>query len=68
MRVLVTGGAGYIGSHASLRLLEDGHEVVSIDNVSRGHAQAESVLRQIGGIRMHRTAATCTNQNRLPKS
>ncbi len=51
MRVLVTGGAGYIGSHASLRLLEDGHDVVSIDNVSRGHAQAEAVLSSIGGDR-----------------
>ena len=51
MRVLVTGGAGYIGSHAALRLLIDGHQVVSIDNLSRGHAQAEDVLAKIGGDR-----------------
>lgn len=40
MRVLVTGGAGYIGSHAVRELLEDGHEVTVLDNLSRGHAAA----------------------------
>ena len=57
MRVLVTGGAGYIGSHAVLRLLEDGHTVVSIDNLSRGHAQAEDALAKIGGD--HYTPIRC---------
>src|SRR5437868_259731 len=40
MNVLVTGGAGYIGSHAVKRLLEGGHRVVAIDNLFRGHAEA----------------------------
>lgn len=34
MRVLLTGGAGYIGSHTALSLLEAGHEVVVLDNLS----------------------------------
>lgn len=40
MRVLVTGGAGYIGSVVSEQLLTDGHEVVVYDNLSKGHRAA----------------------------
>ncbi len=37
MRILVTGGAGFIGSHLIDRLMEDGHEVICIDNFYTGH-------------------------------
>jgi len=40
MRVLVTGGAGYIGSVVSEQLANDGHEVVVYDNLSKGHRDA----------------------------
>jgi len=40
MKVLVTGGAGYIGSHAVKQLIQSGHQVVVIDNLVRGHRQA----------------------------
>src|SRR5580700_6848067 len=40
MRVLVTGGAGYIGSVVADELLQAGHDVVVFDNLSRGHRQA----------------------------
>ncbi|MBA2469964.1 MAG: UDP-glucose 4-epimerase GalE [Chloroflexia bacterium] len=40
MRVLVTGGAGYIGSVAVAMLLERGYDVVALDNLQRGHADA----------------------------
>jgi len=38
MRVLVTGGAGCIGSVIAARLLARGHEVTVYDDLSRGHA------------------------------
>jgi len=37
MRILVTGGAGFLGSHLSDRLLADGHEVVAVDNFFTGN-------------------------------
>ena len=40
MRVMVTGGAGYIGSVVTEELLRDGHEVVVYDNLQKGHRQA----------------------------
>ncbi len=40
MKVLVTGGAGYIGSITSEILLDEGHEVVIFDNLGRGHREA----------------------------
>ncbi|HTI99449.1 MAG TPA: NAD-dependent epimerase/dehydratase family protein, partial [Dongiaceae bacterium] len=40
MRVLVTGGAGYIGSVASELLAKSGHEVIVFDNLSQGHRAA----------------------------
>lgn len=38
-RYLVTGGCGFIGSHLTNRLLDDGHDVVVVDNLSTGHRQ-----------------------------
>lgn len=40
MRLLVTGGAGYIGSICAAKLLEAGHEVMVLDDLSLGHRQA----------------------------
>jgi len=45
-RILVTGGAGFIGSHLCERLILDGHEVTALDNVSTGRA---SNLSNISG-------------------
>ncbi|MGH3946681.1 MAG: NAD-dependent epimerase/dehydratase family protein, partial [Pseudonocardiaceae bacterium] len=40
MRLLVTGGAGYIGSVCAARLVEAGHDVVVLDDLSTGHVDA----------------------------
>jgi UDP-glucose-4-epimerase GalE len=43
--VLVTGGAGYVGSHAAYALAEAGHDVVIFDDLSAGHLEAVDRLR-----------------------
>jgi UDP-glucose 4-epimerase len=50
MNVLVTGGAGYIGSHAAMRLLEDGHAVTIVDNLFRGNRGAIEALQAAGEV------------------
>ncbi|XP_022885880.1 UDP-arabinose 4-epimerase 1-like [Olea europaea var. sylvestris] len=45
--VLVTGGAGYIGSHAVLRLLKDSYRVTIVDNLSRGNIGAVKILQEL---------------------
>ena len=39
MKLLITGGAGFIGSHLSTRLIEIGHSVIALDNLSTGSAE-----------------------------
>jgi dTDP-L-rhamnose 4-epimerase len=61
MRVLITGGAGFIGSHLADRLLADGHEVRALDNLDRQvHTDGErpdylarDVELQVGDVRDH---------------
>ena len=47
MRILVTGGAGFIGSHLCERLINDGHTVTAIDNYSTGRASNLSDLEGV---------------------
>lgn len=47
MKVLLTGGAGYIGSHTAISLVDAGHEAVVIDNFSNSSREA---LRRVGAI------------------
>eukprot|EP00747_Dinoflagellata_sp_TGD_P146174 gnl/TRDRNA2_/TRDRNA2_176664_c1_seq2.p1 gnl/TRDRNA2_/TRDRNA2_176664_c1~~gnl/TRDRNA2_/TRDRNA2_176664_c1_seq2.p1 ORF type:complete len:436 (-),score=44.42 gnl/TRDRNA2_/TRDRNA2_176664_c1_seq2:129-1436(-) len=49
--ILVTGAAGFIGSHGAMRLLEEGYRVVGIDDYSRGFAENVQVLQDMGESR-----------------
>eukprot|EP00475_Leptophrys_vorax_P036571 TRINITY_DN62037_c0_g1_i1.p1 TRINITY_DN62037_c0_g1~~TRINITY_DN62037_c0_g1_i1.p1 ORF type:complete len:391 (-),score=13.39 TRINITY_DN62037_c0_g1_i1:104-1276(-) len=48
--VLVTGGAGFIGSHATLLLLSNGYRVTIVDNLSRGNWGAVQVLQRLAPV------------------
>ena len=47
MRVLVTGAAGYIGSHTCAELLASGHDVYGVDNLCNGHVEAIERVRDL---------------------
>jgi UDP-glucose 4-epimerase len=52
MRVLVTGGCGYIGSHTIVALLQRGHSVVCLDNCSRASEGAIDRIQSVTGVRV----------------
>lgn len=51
MKILVTGGTGYIGSHTVVELQQQGIEVVIIDNLSNSHAGVVNRIAEISGVR-----------------
>ena len=67
MRVLVTGGAGYIGSHTCVELLNAGHEVFVIDNFCNGHEVALERVRGITNCELQFMNADIRDSNALDK-
>jgi UDP-glucose 4-epimerase len=53
MRALITGGAGFIGSHLTQRMLNDGHEVICIDDLSTGSVDNISAVRNHPSYEFH---------------
>ena len=49
MKILVTGGAGYIGSHTCVELLEAGHEIVVVDNLCNSSEKSLDAVKKITG-------------------
>ena len=67
MRVLVTGGAGYIGSHTCVELLEAGHEVFVVDNLCNGHEAALERVRDITNRELQFMNTDIRDSNELDK-
>ncbi|WP_026575880.1 UDP-glucose 4-epimerase GalE [Bacillus sp. UNC438CL73TsuS30] len=49
MTILVTGGAGYIGSHAAVELLENGYDIVILDNLSNSQRESINRIKELTG-------------------
>ena len=67
MKILVTGGVGYIGSHTCVELLQAGYEVFVIDNLSNGHEIALERVRNITNCELQFMNADIRNSNALDK-
>ncbi len=52
MKILVTGGAGYIGSHTALEALRNNHDVIVFDSLERGYKQAIERVEKLAGKRL----------------
>ena len=48
--ILITGGAGYIGSHTALNFLQSGFEVVIFDSLEKGHIETVNTLSKEGKL------------------
>jgi UDP-glucose 4-epimerase len=68
MSILITGGAGYIGSHTCVELLQAGHEVVVFDNFSNSHPEALRRVEQIVGRKVSMIQGDIRDQEAIETS
>ncbi|AAZ56624.1 UDP-glucose 4-epimerase GalE [Thermobifida fusca] len=67
MNVLLTGGAGYIGTHVAVELLENGHDVVVVDNLRNSHAEAVRRVERITGRSVHFYVGDCADRELMDR-
>lgn len=65
--VLVAGGAGYIGSHTTVELINAGYEVIVVDNFSNSDASSLEGVRKITGVEPTFVEADCCNKEAMRK-
>ena len=51
MNILITGGAGYIGSHTCIELAENGYKTVIVDNLSNSNIKSIHMIEKITGVK-----------------
>ena len=66
-RILVTGGTGYIGSHTVVELIQQGYDVVIIDNLSNSRRDVLDGIENITGIRPDFVTCDCANEEMVNK-
>ena len=64
-KILVTGGAGYIGSHMCVELLQAGHEVVVVDNLTNSSVKSLDAVRRITQKKLHFVEADLRDKHRI---
>ena len=64
MRILITGGAGFLGSHLTDRFLSEGHEVIVLDNLITG--SLENIAHHFGNERFQFIKHDVTNYIHVP--
>ena len=65
MKILVTGGLGYIGSHVTVLLLEKGHEVICVDNLENSSIQVLEGIEAITGKKPHFKALNVCDESQM---
>src|SRR5450759_245927 len=64
-KVLVTGGTGYIGSHTSVELIEEGFDVIIVDNLYNSEADVVDKIQMITGVKPHLEVLDLCDQDKL---
>ena len=67
MKILLTGGAGYIGSHTAIELISLGHEVVIVDNLANSSEKVLDRIEQIIGKKPKFYKADCCDKEAMEK-
>lgn len=67
MKVLVTGGLGFIGSHTVVDLLENGYEVVIVDNLYNSKIEVLDRIKKITNIKPKCVIASCQDEKKIEK-